>query len=132
MMGHELARAAVELLGTPFRLFGRNPATGLDCIGLVHVSLERVGRTPIPPVGYELRNSRYEHWLEHAQKSGLTNTQGEILPGDVVLTLPGPGQQHLMIVETATSAIHAHAGLRTIVRQPVGNWADVARRWRLV
>ena len=38
-----LAIAAGELVGSPFRLQGRDPAHGLDCIGLVLVSLARIG-----------------------------------------------------------------------------------------
>ncbi len=34
-MNADLAAAALNLIGTPFRLHGRDPATGLDCVGLV-------------------------------------------------------------------------------------------------
>ena len=33
--GEALATAAEQLIGIPFRLHGRNPETGLDCVGVV-------------------------------------------------------------------------------------------------
>ena len=38
-MSAKLAAAALTLVGSPWRLHGRNPATGLDCIGLLGAAL---------------------------------------------------------------------------------------------
>ena len=55
MTGEDLARAALGLKGAPFRLHGRDPATGLDCIGLFAVAMARAGRPVALPNGYALR-----------------------------------------------------------------------------
>ena len=38
-----LARAAAGCLGVRFRLHGRDPATGLDCLGLLGAALVATG-----------------------------------------------------------------------------------------
>jgi hypothetical protein len=54
-MNADLAAAALNLIGTPFRLHGRDPARGLDCVGLVAEAMRRAGFHPVPPGGYGLR-----------------------------------------------------------------------------
>lgn len=130
--GVRLVEAARKFVGTPFRLHGRDPARGLDCIGLVHAALIAIGRQPIPPQGYHLRNLDASRWFGFAQASGLATASGEIRPGDVVLLRPGPAQQHLVIAEDRSSAIHAHAGLRRVVCQPMHFPADPLAHWRLI
>lgn len=129
--GEALAKAAAGFIGAPFRLHGRSPAAGLDCIGLVVVSLEAIGLPANPPTGYAIRNRAVEQWLSHAASSGLVHAAGPIRAGDILLTRPGPAQHHLMIAENALSAIHAHAGLRRVVRQPLSQDIEIAAHWRL-
>ena len=127
----KLAQAAATLIGTPFRLFGRDPTRGLDCIGLLHVSLEIIGRKPRLPVGYKLRNSKPEQWFVFASYCGFHPACDLPLPGDVLLTAPSPGQQHLELVETCEMVIHAHAGLRKVVRQRLDTERPALAHWRL-
>ena len=54
--GEALVQAAVQLVDTPFRLHGRDPGTGLDCVGLVSAAMAASGGQPVPPAGYTLRN----------------------------------------------------------------------------
>lgn len=129
--GRELGAAAANFIGVPFRLFGRDPEQGLDCIGLLVLSLQKVGCTPIEPVGYRLRNSDLGPWVGCAEGSGLVPVSGTINPGDVLLTSPGPGQYHLLIAQEAHWAIHAHAGLRRVVNQPLPDDLLLTRHWRL-
>ncbi len=129
--GHELATAAAGFIGTPFRLHGRTPDAGLDCVGLVTASLAAIGRSAIPPRGYGLRNTAIEGWMDHARLSGFEKTSRPITVGDILLSRTGPGQHHLMIAETATGVIHAHAGLRRVVRQPLGCCPQLIAQWRL-
>lgn len=126
------AAAAEALIGTPFRLHGRNPASGLDCIGLVHASLKAIGGTPFAPRGYQLRNISITHWLGHAERSGLAKTNGPIKRGDVMLVQPSPLQHHLLIAATPSSVVHAHAGLRKVVWQPLTDDIVIRAQWRLV
>ena len=49
-LGCQLAAAALYLVGAPFRLHGRDPRTGVDCVGLVLLALEGAGlRVPDIP-----------------------------------------------------------------------------------
>ncbi len=125
------ACAAESFIGTRFRLHGRDPATGLDCIGLVAASLAAIGRAAMPPQAYALRNLAIERWLGHAALSGLARTDGPVMRGDVLLVQPSPVQHHLMIAASAGAVIHAHAGLRRVVRQPLAPGTIIAARWRL-
>ena len=110
-----LAAAAEELIGIPFRLHGRDPRYGVDCVGLVLHSLSAAGRTVPPLSGYGLRNAGYSFVPELASAAGLCPAGGAIQRGDIVLARPGPGQRHLLIAAGAGQFIHAHAGLGRVV-----------------
>lgn len=129
--GHRLARAASRLIGTPFRLHGRDPRHGIDCVGLVVWCLREIGENPSVPVGYRLRNSDIATWLPCAESSNLASIVGPIDVGDIILVRTGPGQDHLVIAEGPNVAIHAHAGLRRVVRQPMQFGCDARAHWRL-
>lgn len=129
--GDELADAAAGLIGTPFRLYGRDPARGLDCIGLLHESLRRIGISAPAPAGYRLRNSTPSRWFNAASQYGLGHASGCIRRGDVLLVQPGPAQQHIQIAETSSLIIHAHAGMRRVVREPRDATHDLKAHWRL-
>ena len=129
--GAHLAEAALDFVGVPFRLYGRDPAVGLDCIGLVAASLAAIGRKPCVPAGYRLRNSNIEQWLGDAHRSSLARSDGPTLTGDVLLTASGPAQHHLMIALSGSWVIHAHAGLRRVVTQPLPPTLRPLRQWRL-
>ena len=129
--GEGLADAAAGFVGVRFRLHGRDPATGLDCIGLLAVSLERLGIPSRPPSCYGLRNVRIENWVTGHLPDRLVPVAGAIRRGDVLLVRPGPQQHHLMIAESAASVIHAHAGLRRVVREGLADGAIVESHWRL-
>lgn len=130
--GEALARAAESLIGVRFRRHGRDPASGVDCIGLVHASLMAIGRKPVAPVGYALRNWSIEESLGCAQASGLVVVQDAFMRGDVLLVQPSTVQHHLMIMAGTNSVLHAHAGLRRVVRQPLSGNLAIAAHWRLV
>lgn len=116
--GSAVAEAALGLVGCRFRLHGRDPATGLDCIGLVHAAHNAAGARAVAPHGYGLRNIAIDSWLPFAAQSGLVAAPGPIRAGDVLLLALGYAQHHLVIAIDAGSVVHAHAGLRRVVRQP--------------
>lgn len=126
-----LGEAASALVGCPFRLHGRDPATGLDCIGLVHASLAAIGHRPVAPHGYGLRNIQIDQWLDCAGGSGLEPASGPIRPDEVLLVALGYGQHHLMITSARDIIVHAHAGLRRVVAQPLRSDIQVSARWRI-
>ena len=130
MSGAALAAAAARLVGVPFRLHGRDPASGLDCVGLVAASLAGIGRPALAPLGYRLRQRTTDGFLGAAARSGLAETGGPMEPGDVLLVRPGPAQHHLMVV-AAGGFVHAHAGLGRIVLTPAPLGWPVEHHWRL-
>lgn len=126
-----LAQAAANFIGVRFRLHGRNPATGLDCIGLLHASLTAIGKSPPSLSGYRLRNACIDEWLGLADRALLTPTKTARLPGDVMLITAGPEQHHLLIAENERTFIHAHAGLRRVVRQSLNISDNLLVQWRV-
>ena len=128
--GRAVARAAEALVGAPFRLHGRDPRWGLDCIGLVAAALERAGIAAEPPTGYGLRNAEARDAAALARRSGLVPAREPARPGDIVLVRAGPAQVHLLVLSTTGGFVHAHAGLRRVVACPGAPIWPVLHRWR--
>jgi len=129
--GERLALAASVFIGVRYRLQGRDPATGLDCVGLLAVSLGALGIPISAPIGYGLRNTTIAGWLESSVPSAFEKAGGAIRTGDVLLTRPGPQQHHLLIAEARNRVIHAHAGLRKVVCQRRADSEQILAKWRL-
>lgn len=130
--GSALAAAARALVGTRFRLYGRDPTTGLDCVGLFTAAMAAAGRPVAIPACYALRNCDLSQPLSFAAKAGLGETAGPICTGDVLLARMGPAQAHLLVALSANGFVHAHAGLRRIVETPGPFAHPLIRHWRLV
>lgn len=131
MTGVELAAAAEDLVGTRFRLHGRNPETGLDCIGLLSAAMERAGgRCPVP-IGYSLRLRDLSHWLPDPIQFGFAEASAPFQPGDIVLLCREPVQFHLAIAGIHCW-VHAHASLRRVVRQSDLPNGTLVHHWRLI
>lgn len=120
--GEELFVLASALVGTRFRLHGRDAVTGLDCIGLVLVAYRQAG-VDIAPVleDYPLRGMALAAIIEAFTASGLTLREGAPYTGDIALIACGHGQYHTALIGP-DSHIHAHAGLRRVVETP--GWPD--------
>ncbi len=119
-----IARARAHL-GVPFRLHGRDPATGLDCVGLV---ASATGVQAGIPTGYALRggcSGRISAMID----GFAARRWGAMQPGDAVLMAVGHAQFHLGIW-SGESLIHAHAGLRRVVETPGGPEGAVIAAWR--
>ncbi|MEK9209909.1 peptidoglycan endopeptidase [Sphingomonas sp. 2378] len=101
--------AARALVGVRFRLHGRDPVHGLDCVGLVAAATGRDA-----PTGYGWRSG------DAGPVSALLDAQfprGEDAPGAVMLLRAGPGQLHLAI-RVSDGIVHADAGLRRVAWRP--------------
>lgn len=127
----QFAQAAENLLGTPFRLHGRDRETGLDCVGLLIVALQEIGEMPGNPSGYRLRSRDFSALLHHFPQAGFGESMDNQQPGDVIQVIPGPGQLHFLVVSPQRDFIHAHAGLGKVVRTPPPLSWPVDRLWRL-
>lgn len=132
MTGADLARAAESLAGSPFRLHGRDPATGLDCIGLLVAAMGRLGRVTDFPSGYTLRTHAFAGLALLAERHGFEPAGRTLEPGDVFFVRSGPGQMHLMITGCRPDRlVEAHAGLRRVVIRPAPVSEPIIERWRL-
>jgi murein DD-endopeptidase / murein LD-carboxypeptidase len=130
-MADRIIARARALLGMPFRLHGRDPDTGLDCVGLVSEACQRqVGI----PTGYALRGGSADSYSRTIAALRLTRRRGEPRRGDILLMVAGPQQFHLGLW-TGDSLIHADAMLRRVVETPgavpwpiIGAWHNRKRR----
>ena len=117
----------------PFRLHGRSSEAGLDCVGLVAVSLQSVGLDLPVPKGYELRGqfeNQAFHFFDTACFKALEPEEG-IASGDLCMVRIAPRQLHF-IVAVACGFVHAHAGLRRVVLTPGPVTWPVIGRWRYI
>lgn len=116
---------ARAVIGARYRLHGRDPASGLDCVGLAGHAL---GLNDLPS-GYALRGRDQARVETEASRLGLmAGTRGA---GDLLLVDAGHGQIHLAIANgagAACGAVHADVALRRIVERlgPLP-WPIVAR-----
>lgn len=128
----EFAAAALQLAGSPFRLHGRDPATGLDCVGVCVAALHAIGRKVSVPTSYGLRNAKLDSFATVLSDAGLGVADGAPRPGDIVLLRLSAVQFHLMIAVPDGCFIHAHAGLRRVIKSPGPNVHPVMGHWRLL
>lgn len=131
MTGQALADAAAGMIGVPFRLHGRDPAHGLDCVGLFAAALLAIGRRHALPSGYTLRLSGSGGWIPDPAACDCDHATGPIVSGDVILLRLVPAQFHLAIAAADGGWIHSHAGLRRVVHQPVLPQGEIVQHWRL-
>lgn len=129
MSPESFAARAEALVSAPFRLGGRDPAMGLDCVGLVASALGEGGAAPS---GYRLRNTSIAAHLDFAARAGFAPATGPLERGDLVLARPGPAQHHLLVVLAHNRFVHAHAGLcRVALHIGPLPW-PVEAHWRLL
>jgi murein DD-endopeptidase / murein LD-carboxypeptidase len=104
---------ARALVGTPFRLHGRDPDHGLDCVGLVGVAFRRSDGVPI---GYALRGNDQARWIAQIDALAMRRSD-DPQPGDILLMRAGVVQLHLGMW-SGHSLIHADATLGRVVETP--------------
>lgn len=121
---NDIVAAARRALGSRYRLHGREPDTGMDCVGLVAWAFG----VAVVPSGYALRNGDVDRMMMLIARSGLRRVA---VPeaGDLFLAKTGPGQLHLG-VWTGGSVIHADAMLRRVVERPGPPPWDIIGYWR--
>ncbi|WP_010545103.1 hypothetical protein [Sphingomonas elodea] len=111
MSGAAVLAAARGAIGARFRPQGRDPATGLDCVGLAALALGRAA-----PRGYRLRSDDVGHAVAALEAAGLVPA-AEPRAGDLLLCRSGPGQLHLAI-RSEDGIVHADAMARRVVERP--------------
>lgn len=118
------------MVGVKFRPQGCDPATGLDCVGLVWAAYAGAGCRLVRPVGYPLRGWSRERIEAALSATGFVATFGGGRAGDVALIAHPARQYHLALLGPETF-IHAHAGLRRVAETPLDAMTRAAARWRL-
>ncbi len=119
--GSAVITRARALVGVRFRPHGRDPATGLDCVGLAGLAMGVAGL----PTGYPLRGGSAGALAARIDGCGLVR-RGPA-PGALALVESGPAQFHLVVL-TADGFVHADAGRRRVVERrgavpwPVIGW----------
>lgn len=126
----QFAEAARTLAGVPFRMHGRDAASGLDCVGVVLLSLRAAGIVIDSTPAYTIRQIGVAVPEALIARAGFVRADGPMQPGDLLSTRPGPGQLHLLIAADDHAAIHAHAGLRRVVATPLPLPWPIERKWR--
>ena len=127
-----LSATAASFIGVRFQLHGRDPATGLDCVGLCLEALSQCGCKVALPTRYGLRNSAVDHMLSAvSEQACLAPCSGPVGADEIILVRLDPIHFHLLISASGTRFIHAHASLRRIVclrGKPPGS---IIARWRI-
>lgn len=119
-----IADAALELVGTPFRLRGRDPSTGIDCMGLIEFALTKAGVPVRMPRTYTLRQRNADQvFITVATQCGLRPSTATPHRNDILFFALNGFQHHLAISLGPADIVHAHAGLgRTLVGKPDPDW----------
>lgn len=130
--GDKLSAAGQTLVGCRFRLHGRDPENGLDCVGVVAAALERAGFRADLPNDYAMRSRGEARAAELAGRWGFVPVGGAPLSGDVLLIRVGPCQSHFVLCVQDGNVIHAHASLRRVVRSPSPPDGNLIGQWRLL
>ncbi len=106
--------AAMDCVGARFRLQGRDPAYGLDCVGLIAYCARAAGCTVSDKFDYDVTTDA-TILAAHLLESGFVKKeQGLLEPADVVLFSFFGSPNHAAI-STASGIIHADMRLRKVV-----------------
>ena len=126
MTKDDIVAAARACVGARFRVHGRDPAFGLDCVGVAGIAFGR----PVPS-DYPVRGGDPHAVAALIAGTGLRGKAVEAAgAGDLLLVDAGPGQLHLVVL-TPAGFVHADAGLRRVVEgpgrpagRPIGAWEE--------
>ncbi len=129
--GRRIAAAARGFLGVPFRLHGRDPGTGIDCVGLALLSVRAAGFPVAEPPPYRVRSGHAAPAMRWMEALGLTEARSPAA-GDIIVAAVSPIQIHLLVdggPGRDGGLIHAHAGLGRVVEMAwPAEWRLLSRR----
>lgn len=123
--------AARALIGVRFRPQGRDPAIGLDCVGVALLALDPTSRAAQARGDYPQRGGDAAAIIGAIDRPSLARIPvAEAHAGALLLMEVGPGQMHLAI-KTREGFVHADAALRRVVETPGRPpWPPIAA-WRI-
>lgn len=118
-----VVRRARELVGTRYALQGRDPARGIDCIGVVLHSFA-IGARGVPD-DYRLSTfGREEELLAYVGRFFRTVPPRRVRPGHLVVMRFATGQIHLGIL-TGDGIVHADVRRRRIIESAIPAGASI-------
>ena len=123
-----IVERARSVVGARFRPQGREPALGLDCLGVA--AFAAAVAPGVLPRRYTLRGearAEIEHGL---RRFGFEPVDVQsAAAGDILLAEAGPQQLHFA-VHTGSGLVHADAGLRRVVERPLPCPWPIVGAWR--
>ena len=132
----QIVTAARSYLGTRYVHQGRNPATGLDCAGLLYAVCVAMGSPPERPVAAAYPRRPDGRTLIRELETHLVRIPAaEAGPGDVLLFayrvhpvgLATTDPTHLGILGDG-GLIHASNARGRVVEEPLGDWRAIPCR----
>ena len=121
--GIDIAREAEKLVGSRWRTHGRGP--GLDCAGLVVMSMRNAGLTVDDNTNYDIKSPPKDMMMGIATKNGTLYGPERRDPGMVFLMIP-PGflsVSHMGIISADGRAIHMDIQRREVVTD-TSSWLE--------
>lgn len=124
---------AQAAIGVRFRLHGRSIGTGLDCVGLVAHAIKPVIDETKIPFHYKLRFDDINIPIAFFEVHNFDRIESEqgFLNGDIAMIAPALQQLHFIIIAD-DGYIHAHSGLRKIVKTNYPILSPVKAAWRYI
>ncbi len=116
----KMITAARKCLGTPFHHQGRRPHIGLDCIGLIVVSLRAGGFRVQDRTNYGRRPDG-KSLIDALQEHGAVPVTS-IQPGDVLLFRYDNQPQHVALATESDRMIHSFAVAGEVVETIIGDY----------
>jgi murein DD-endopeptidase / murein LD-carboxypeptidase len=120
-LAEKFAAAATRCVGTRFRLQGRDPATGLDCVGLIAWCAASVGLPVSDSADYILETSAVR-LVPHLQASGFA-ARDDLQPrvGDVLIFDLHNSLNHVAVC-TRAGMVHADIRFRRVVEHRIDDY----------
>jgi cell wall-associated NlpC family hydrolase len=127
-MVNHVVRRARSLIGCPFRPQGRDPSSGLDCVGLV-CAVFGIPSEAVPR-DYRMRGGGFERLTSEVAR--FFHSVRVPTAGDIVIFQVAADQPHLGIL-TKRGIIHADAKLRRVVETPgAASWPMLSAHRRKI
>ena len=111
----EVIARARSVVGVRFRPQGRDPSTGLDCVGVVTRAFAIPAETCARD--YRMRGEHLRQMHRELSKRFCRVGDGCRAAADILICAVRADQMHL-VIECDGSFIHADAGLRRVVETP--------------
>lgn len=115
-----MAPAARELMGVPFLHQGRDPAVGVDCVGLAGYAMDRNGVSYVDLKGYG-RSPHAGRLMATIDNQPHLRRTGAPVAGGIVLFRIKRDPQHVAVFD-GEELIHAYLTAGKVTSNPLDDW----------